>query len=78
VAHPFPSMKAAALLAVLQREPLGYEIVRQKGSHRHLRAKGRPPVLFSFHDGATVAPGLVRKILVGTVGLTEDEARSLL
>ena len=74
----FPSIKAKALLAVLLREPLGYEIVRQKGSHRHLEAKGRPRVLFSFHDNATVAPGLVRKILVGTVGLSAEEALKLL
>lgn len=33
-----------------------------------------PPVTFSYHDGATVPPGVVRKILVKDVGLTEEEA----
>jgi predicted RNA binding protein YcfA (HicA-like mRNA interferase family) len=74
----FPSMKARALLAVLLREPLGYEIVRQSGSHRVLRAADRPEILFSYHDGATVPPGVVRKILVKIVGLDEDEAVGLL
>ncbi|MCR6033529.1 addiction module toxin, HicA family [Nocardioides sp. zg-579] len=71
-------MKAKDLLAVLLREPLGYAIVRQKGSHRFLEAPGRPRVLFSFHDGATVPPGLVRKVLVGTVGLSSEDALKLL
>lgn len=74
----FPSMKAQDLLAILSREPLGYRILRQRGSHRHLASQGRPRVLFSYHDGATVPPGVVRKILVGTVGLDEAEALRLL
>jgi predicted RNA binding protein YcfA (HicA-like mRNA interferase family) len=74
----FPSMKADALLAVLRRKPLGYEIVRQKGSHRMLESDGRLPVLFSFHSGATVPPGVVRKILVERAGLDEDEALRVL
>jgi len=68
----------AALLTVLLREPLRYSIVRQNGSHRVLRSGGRPPLLFSYHGGATVPPGVVRKILVQTVGLDEDEALELL
>jgi hypothetical protein len=32
----FPSLKAKKLMRVLQAQPLGYEIVRQKGSHRKL------------------------------------------
>ena len=74
----FPSMKARELLAVLTREPLSYEVVRQRGSHRRLKAPGRPPITFAFHDGATIAPGLVRKILCRDVGLGEDEALKLL
>lgn len=76
--QPFPSMKAQDLLAVLVREPLNYGIVRRKGSHRILRAPGRPQVLFSYHDGVTVAPGAVRKLLTETVGLGVDEALGLL
>lgn len=71
-------MKARRLLAILMREPLNYRVVRQRGSHRTLRAPGRPQILFAPHDGATVSPGIVRKILVRDVGLDEREARRLL
>jgi predicted RNA binding protein YcfA (HicA-like mRNA interferase family) len=74
----FPSLKAKKMLAILQREPLGYEIKRQKGSHRKLESRnGYPPLGFSFHDRVTIPPGLVRKILVQDVGLTLEEAAEL-
>lgn len=60
------------------RRWLSYGIARQRGSHRRLKAPGRPPITFAFHDSATVAPGVVRKILCGDVGLGEDEALKLL
>jgi len=78
VADRFPSLEARALLSVLCREPLNYRVVRQVGSHRRLEAPGRPSLMLAFHERATIAPGLVRKILVDDVGLTEDEARRLL
>jgi predicted RNA binding protein YcfA (HicA-like mRNA interferase family) len=75
----FPSLKARQLLAILRRKPLSYRVVRRRGSHRTLRSlAGYPELRFSFHDGATVAPGLVRKILTEGVGLTEREALDLL
>lgn len=40
--------------------------------------KGHPDLTFSFHDSATIPPGLVRKILVKDIGLTEEEALKLL
>ena len=71
----FPSMKARQLLAVLTRPPLLYRVVRQAGSHRRLRsAAGYPPLTFAWHDGATVPPGVVRKVLVRQVGLSVQEA----
>jgi predicted RNA binding protein YcfA (HicA-like mRNA interferase family) len=72
-----PSMKCGALLAVLQGPPLNYLVVRQRGSHMRLEAEGRPPLTFAFHDGVEVPRMLVYKILVKTVGLTEDEASAL-
>jgi predicted RNA binding protein YcfA (HicA-like mRNA interferase family) len=75
---PFPSMKAKRLLAVLMREPLNYRIVRQRGSHRTLKAPGRPPLSFAFHDREEVRPSTVRKMLVKQVGLEEAEALDLL
>jgi predicted RNA binding protein YcfA (HicA-like mRNA interferase family) len=68
-------MKARQLLAVLMRPPLRYRVVRQAGSHRRLKsAAGYPPLTFAWHDGATVTPGLVRKVLVRQVGLSAQEA----
>jgi predicted RNA binding protein YcfA (HicA-like mRNA interferase family) len=74
VADAFPSLQAKKLLKILKRQPLGYRIVAQTGSHRKLEADGRPTINFAWHDKAIVAPGQVRKLLVTTIGLTEDEA----
>jgi predicted RNA binding protein YcfA (HicA-like mRNA interferase family) len=64
---------------VLLREPLGYEVVTQNGSHRKLESRnGYPKVGFSFHDKATIPGGAVKKILVKDVGLDEDKARELI
>jgi predicted RNA binding protein YcfA (HicA-like mRNA interferase family) len=71
--NPFPSLRARAMLAVLQGK-LGYEIERQRGSHRRLVAGGRPPLTFAFHDSESLSPGVVRDILVKQVGLSHDEA----
>lgn len=61
------------MLAVLRRE-LGYEIVRQEGSHRRLEAQGRPSLTFAFHDRVSLSPGEVRDILIKQVGLSKEEA----
>jgi len=66
-------MKPGKLLKVL--EALGYEVVRRKGSHKSLRAPGRPALTFSYHGGDEVPSQMVRTILVKQVGLTLDEAR---
>ncbi len=74
----FPAMKAKDLKAVLRRQPLGYRIVRQTGSHCRMESDHHPPLTFAFHDADTVPPGLVRKILTKDVGLSEGEALDLL
>ncbi len=76
--NSFPSMKAKQLLAILERRPLGYRVTRQSGSHRRMESAAYPPLIFAFHDKATIPAGLVRKILVRNVRLAEDEARKLL
>jgi len=65
-------------LHVLQAEPLGYRVVRQKGSHRRLEATGRPTLTFAFHDSQTIRPTTVKDILCKQIGLSEDEALTLL
>ena len=71
-------MKAKRLLALLERRPLFYRVVRQWGSHRWMRSPLYPPLTFAFHAKATIPAGLVRKILVKDIGLAEGEARKLL
>ncbi len=71
-------MKSGDFLAVLMRQPLGYKIDRRRGSHRLLKAEGRPDLRFSFHDGVTIPSGVIRKYLVGEIGLDSDEALRLL
>ena len=48
------------------------------GSHRTLEAKDRPKLLWSYHDGAEVPPGVIRKYLVKQIGLSEADALALL
>ena len=72
-------MKGSELVAVLLRKPLSYRIVRQEGSHRLLRSHGRRPQLrLSWHDQDDLGGVVVKKLLVDKVGLTEQEALSLL
>jgi predicted RNA binding protein YcfA (HicA-like mRNA interferase family) len=73
----FRSMKAQELFRLLERE-LDYAVSRRTGSHRTMEADGRPRLTFAFHDRQTLSPGLVKKILVKDVGLSEDEAKALL
>lgn len=75
---PFPSMKAKRLLAILMREPLNYHVVRQRGSHRRMKAFGRPTFTFAYHDRETLSPGEVRDVLVSEVGLDPADALDLL
>lgn len=74
----FPSVKAKKLLRVLQAQPLAYQVVRQKGSHRKLEAPSRPSVIFAFHDSQTIRPATVKDILCNQVGLAERDALALL
>lgn len=71
-------MRWPKLERILTRQPLNYVVTRQTGSHRTLEAPGRPTLHLSFHDRQELPGGLVRKILVQDVGLSEEEARSLL
>jgi len=71
-------MKADALLRVLLRAPLSYRVVRQRGSHRRLvSANGYRPITYAYH-GRTVDGARVRQVLVDQVGLTVDQALSIL
>ncbi len=67
------------MLQILTGAKLKYQIERQEGSHRTLvSSAGYPRLIFSFHDGETLGPVVVKKILMKDVGLSETEARGLL
>jgi predicted RNA binding protein YcfA (HicA-like mRNA interferase family) len=73
----FPSMKGRELLRHLARKPLSYvedPNRSRKGSHRTLVSPIFGEVLLGFHDRADVAPGMVRKVFVRDVGLSQEDA----
>lgn len=74
----FPAMKWPQLRRVLERQPLGYRVTRQGGSHRTMESDTYPTLWLAFHDRAELPPGLVRKIMVKDIGLSEEEALDLL
>jgi len=76
VGERFPSMRWPQLERILAREPLGYKVTRQAGSHRTLVAPNRPVLHLSFHDNQELPGGMVRKVL-RDAGLSDDEARRL-
>jgi len=72
-------MKAQKLMSVLARRPLEYRVDRQNGSHKWLKSpNGYNDLEFAFHDGQSIPPGLVRKVLVKDMGLSEEDAIELL
>jgi predicted RNA binding protein YcfA (HicA-like mRNA interferase family) len=74
-----PSMRGRELLRVLERAPLFYSVVRRRGSHKTLKSTaGYPDLHLAFHDKAEIPGGLVRKVLCGDVGLTEEQVRGLI
>lgn len=74
----FPSVRWPELERILAREPLAYATIRQKGSHRTLEsANGYPRLHLAFHDQAEIPGGLLRKVLMGDIGLSEEEAQAL-
>ena len=72
----FPALKPDQVLRLLRR--IGYQRVRQRGSHVLLRAEGRKTITVSLHKGRTVKPKHLRAMLVDRVGLTDDEIDALL
>lgn len=65
-----PVLKPAEILARLNK--LGFEEVRQKGSHKQLRhADGRGTTM-PFHKGRDIAPALLRKILAD-IGVSAED-----
>ncbi|NJR63207.1 MAG: type II toxin-antitoxin system HicA family toxin [Cyanobacteria bacterium CRU_2_1] len=70
-----PNLTGSELITALQK--IGFEVVRQKGSHVRLKHDDNRVVTIPIHAGKTVGKGLLLKIL-RDAELTKDELISLL
>ncbi|MBT97709.1 MAG: hypothetical protein CL902_03665 [Dehalococcoidia bacterium] len=57
----FPILQAQDVIRGLER--LGFQVVRQRGSHVRLRHQDARVVTVPVHPGQDISRGLVRKIL---------------
>jgi predicted RNA binding protein YcfA (HicA-like mRNA interferase family) len=65
-----PVLKPAEVVAILRK--LGFEEVRQRGSHKQYRdGKGRGTTV-PFHKGRDISPVLLRQI-AKDIGMTTDD-----
>lgn len=70
-----PTLKARQLIRLL--EQLGFELVRQKGSHARLRHPDGRVVTMPVHPVQDIGRGLLRKIM-RDAEITPEELQSLL
>lgn len=63
----WPSTKARRVLSALLR--IGWQVKRQRGSHRVLEREGWEDYTFAFHDGDEIGPRMLARIAKST-GLT--------
>jgi predicted RNA binding protein YcfA (HicA-like mRNA interferase family) len=66
----WPASKARLVLAALQRA--GWQVKRQRGSHRLLVHPTRPNYEFAFHDQDEIGPRMLARIAKLT-GLKPDD-----
>ena len=66
----WPSARANAVLRALLR--LGWEVVRQTGSHKVLVRQGWPNFIFAFHDREEIGPKMLARIAKHT-GLSPSD-----
>ena len=70
-----PVLKPSELVRILER--LGFERIRQKGSHLYLRHSDGRATVVPMHRGEDIPPGLLRGIL-HNVELRREEFLELL
>jgi predicted RNA binding protein YcfA (HicA-like mRNA interferase family) len=66
----WPASKARRVLAALVR--IGWQVKRQKGSHRFLTKPGWPDYEFAFHDQEEIGPKMLARIAKWTGLKAED------
>jgi predicted RNA binding protein YcfA (HicA-like mRNA interferase family) len=64
------SVKARSVLSALYR--LGWEIKRERGSHKVLRRSGFPDFVFAFHESEEIGPRMLSRISKHT-GLSPND-----
>ena len=64
------SAKAPRVLGALLRT--GWNVKRERGSHRVLMREGWPDFVFAFHDGEEVGPRMLSRIAKHTGLRPED------
>ena len=70
-----PLLKPTELVHLLER--VGFERIRQKGSHLYLRHPDGRATVVPIHRGEDIPPGLLRSIL-HDIKLTREEFLDLL
>ena len=65
-----PALKAKEIVAILDR--LGFNEVRQKGSHKQFRHPDGRGTTVPFHQGRDISPILLKQI-IKDIGLTVEE-----
>jgi predicted RNA binding protein YcfA (HicA-like mRNA interferase family) len=65
-----PVLKAKEIAAILDR--LGFNEIRQKGSHKQFRHPDGRGTTVPFHQGRDISPILLKQI-IKDIGLTVDE-----
>jgi predicted RNA binding protein YcfA (HicA-like mRNA interferase family) len=66
----WPASKARRILAALER--IGWQVKRQRGSHRLLTRRGWPDYEFPFHDQKEIGPRMLARVAKRT-GLTPED-----
>ncbi len=70
-----PSLTGKQVVRALQK--VGFEVIRQKGSHVFLRHPDGRSTTVPLHAGETIGPGLLRKI-IRDAEMTREEFLNLL
>ena len=65
-----PVLKTKEIVVILDR--LGFNEVRQKGSHKQFRHPDRRGTTVPFHQGRDISPILLKQI-IKDIGLTVEE-----
>lgn len=71
-----PQLTANALIKILNK--IGFEIMRQKGSHVFLKNSDGRTTVVPNHPGEKLDSGLLNKILKKDIGISREEFEKLL